>query len=195
MRFLLLAMMMAVCGCSPSAKEDYVPLAVGDEWTMGATVVSATGHALECIARRQIEGAVERDGKIYFRSRSTMEGMPTKVEITKLVRKDEKGFFSIEEAKKGAVEQTEIVLPLKVGNTWKRTMGSTSVTDTVIGVESVSISGKTYDKCYRIRSVTADNSLTEDFWQAPHVGDVKSVITYGSGAKITLTLKEFKPGK
>ncbi len=98
-------------------------------------------------------------------------------------------------ADKAAKEQAEVVSPLKVGQSWERIAGPTTVKNVVVALETVTINEKTYDNCFHIRSTSADSSVTEDFWEAPKIGSVKSEILYGSGGKISLTLREFKAGR
>jgi hypothetical protein len=195
MRYLLWCLIVALLGFPALAENEYLPIAVGNEWKMKATLVSPTGELSEGTAHRKVEGTVEKDGKTYFRSRTSIDAGPMKHEYTKLHRKDEKAFYFLDESKEGAAEQVEIVLPLKVGTTWQRTWGSMSLTETVVGIETVTISGKAYENCYHIRVTSPDGSYTEDYWEAPNVGSVKSKAVYGNGGKVTLTLKEFKSGK
>ena len=162
---------------------------------MTAFVTTPDGKLSEGIARRKIEGTVEKDGKTYFRTRTSMDASPIKGESTMLVRKDEKAFYSIDESVPGSVEQVEIPLPLKVGATWTRKRGPLTITDTVMGLETVSISGRKFENCYHIRSIASDGSSSEDFWEAPNVGSIKSKIVYRNGMKITLAVKDFKIAK
>jgi hypothetical protein len=195
MRYVLWCLIAAVYGSSAMAGDEYIPLTVGDEWTMASTSVSPTGQVSEGVARRKIEGSVEKGGKTYFRSRTWTESEPAGMEHTELVRMDAKAYYSIDEKKPDAVEQIIMVLPLKIGATWQRTLGSMTATETVIGLETVEISGKVYENCYHIRLSTANGHYTENFWQAPNVGNVKDDVVYGNGLKMSCTLNEFKPGK
>jgi hypothetical protein len=190
----LLALALAWGVFSPLAKAEYIPIAVGDEWTMAATFVAPSGKTTEGLIYRRIETADAKDGKAYVRSRTWTAGLAKRPDSTKLLRKDANAVYSIDESTSDSPEQIEAVLPLKIGSTWQQTAGSQTLTNTIVGREAVEISGKTYEDCYHIRISTVDGSYTEDFWEAPRVGNVKSIITYGSGAKLILTLKEFKSG-
>jgi hypothetical protein len=194
MRCAFLILMLATGAFSASAEGEYIPIAIGDEWTMAAAMVSPTGLITKGLVRRRIESAAEKNGKAYVRSRTWTVGMQKMTESTKLLRKDEKAVYSIDESNGDSTEQIEVVLPLKAGVTWQQTVGSKTMTNTVVGLESIEVSGKTYENCYHIRISSADGSYTEDFWEAPRVGDVKSIIAYGNGAKLTLTIEEFKSG-
>jgi hypothetical protein len=194
MQRVLIAVMAAMTVLSTLARGEYIPIAIGDEWTMAATMVSPTGQVTKGHVRRRIERATEKDGKAYVRSRTWTVGMQRMTESTKLLRKDEKAVYSIDESNGGSAEQIEVVLPLKPGITWQQTVGSKTMTNSVVGLETIEVSGKTYENCFHIHISSADGSYTEDFWEAPRVGDIKSIIAYGNGATLTLTIEEFKSG-
>jgi hypothetical protein len=194
MRILLLALMMALCGCSALADDDYYPLHVGDEWTMTITIVTPAGKTTEGIVHRKTESTIERDEKTYYRSRFWSEGLPTKIEVFTLFRKDEKRAYSMDEKNLDAIEQVEALLPLKVGATWHHTFKSDARTDTVIGMETLEIAGKTYENCWHIRSVNSNESHIENYWQAPIEGIIKSEVV-SNGIKISIVIKDFKPAK
>jgi hypothetical protein len=176
-------------------QSKYLPLHTGDEWTMDVVITSDKGSVIKATARRKIEDSVVLEGKTYYRTRTSMEGLSTPSEYTKLVRKDDSGFYSIEGEVNDAKEQREIMLPLTVGQRWNRIRTGVTINDSVIGVETVVVAGKTYENCYHIRSEIADKGFREDFWEAPNIGGVKSEIVYADGVKMILTLREFKPGK
>jgi len=199
MRFLLLALMIALCGCSPSPSpspdDDYCPLALGQEAISTMTIIYPDGKMIEGILRDTIESEVVRDGKTYFRNRELTEGVPNGLNYTELLRKDEKAKYSIDERTRNAVEQIDDLLPFKVGSTWQHTVNGNRLTLSVIEQSKVEVSGKTYDNCFRIHVVSADDRTVEDVWRAPHFGVVKVEVAYGNGVQMTVALKEFKPGK
>jgi hypothetical protein len=176
-------------------QSEYIPVKPGSEWTMDVVLTGPTGKVNKAVGRRRIEDVVEKDGRKYVRSRTWMEGGPSPMEYTKLIRKDADGLHTIAEDGKNGKEQTEIPLPMKPGATWKCDARGVTLNETVIGIESVKIGDKTYENCFHIRIESADGMYREDFWEAPKVGGVKSEIAYGSGGKIALTLREFKTGK
>jgi len=194
MRRALLILVVALGALPTFVEAEYIPIAVGDEWTMAMTVISPNGQVTEGVFRRRIESADAKDGKAYVRERTWTVGLAKRTELTKLLRKDVNGVYSIDESVVGSAEQVEVVLPLKPGAMWRQTVGAKTMTNTVIGLESVAVPGKTYENCFHIRISSADGSYTEDFWEAPRVGIVKSTVVYGSGLKITLTIQEFKSG-
>jgi hypothetical protein len=194
MHRVLLTLIVALGALSHIAEGEYIPIAVGDEWAMAAAIFSPTGKATECVVRRRIESAIEKDGRTYVRSRTWTVGMPKRTETTKLLRKDTNGVYSIDESIADSSEQIEVALPLKAGVTWQQIVGPKTLTHTVIGLETIEVFGKIYANCYHIHTSSADGSFTEDFWEAPRVGNVKSMILYGNGMKFTLTLEEFKAG-
>ena len=195
MRYGLWILVLPFLGFSALAGNDYLPLAVGQESTMAVTIAMPDGSVMEGTAHRKIEGNVLKDGKNYFRCRTWFEGMPFKAGSTKLVRKDEKAVYAIDERTAGSVEQTIVVLPLKVGAAWERMVRGMVVTDSVIQREDIDISDKIYKNCYHIQSTWSDGKFRKDSWTAPSVGTVKEQTAYADGLTFTYTLKEFKRGK
>jgi hypothetical protein len=195
MRYLLWSVIALAMGASALAEDEYVPLVLGTEWVMAGKVEAPTGRVSETVFHRRLEGTVDRGGVSYFRLRTWTEGLPKNYDSTKLVRKDDKAFYSIEDMEKDIPEQMELTLPLKIGATWQRKATAGMMTVTVVGLESISVSGKTYENCFHLRSVMADAKFTEDFWEAPGVGRVKSETVVADGAKVSMTLTEFKPAK
>jgi hypothetical protein len=173
---------------------EWFPLAEGCTWTMEARLVSPNGNVTPTTAHRVIEGVVERDGHKYNRVRTWMDLAP-KNQVTKLIRLDETGVYTVDENEKGATEQREAVFPLKIGETWKRMSKTSALKDALIGVEPVTVGDSTYDNCLHFRSTSPETKFSEDRWEAPGVGSIKSVMNFPNGAKILLTLREFKPGK
>jgi hypothetical protein len=206
MRYLVIltaAIALAAAGCSrksppaPTANQaDYLPFAEGHEWYMDAAMETSTGEVKKGTAHRVFEETVKQDGHTYIRSRTTIEFPPfPKQEYTKLVRKDEKGFHAINETNPGSREQVEIPLPLTVGHHWERTDGTRTLRDNVVGIETLEIGGVVFRDCFHIHSEAANEKMTQDYWEAPNVGNIKSVSVLPTGARITVSLHEFKPGK
>jgi hypothetical protein len=194
--FPLHCLLLAFAVLSPAAEEaEYLPLASGHEWIMDVTVTGPDGAVSKGAARRKIGSSEKRGGKEYLRITTIIEKPLKPSNTAKLTRKDETGVYIIEASDPESKEQTEIVLPLKVGQTWKKSFEKKIFTDTVIGLESVKVQGKTYANCFHIRTTSSDGSFTEDYWEAPGIGSVKSEMVYGNGGRIVLTLREFKPGE
>jgi hypothetical protein len=197
--FILPALTTAFSAYSALAGSEYYPLKVGNDVTWAVTFYSVAGTRFEGAAHRRIESTVEKDGKTYFRSRVWFEGLPGGImalaQYTRLDRKDDKAEYSIYETIEGLAEQIEVVFPLKAGAKTYKVQNDMFFTNTVIGLERVEVSGKTYENCFHMRSSSSDGSYVEDYWEAPVVGNVKSEIVYGSGFSMTLTIKEFKPRK
>lgn len=176
-------------------QSDYAPHAEGHEWVMDGEITYPNGEKESVTGRRKLAGPVEYDGKTYLRSSTSLEGGPKRPPYVKPTRRDATGLYSVEENVQDAKEEPEILFPLKEALTWRRSFGTQMSTHTVLGVETVTIAEKKYEECFHIRSVTDKSDVIEDYWVAPSIGAVKSVITYGNGEKLTLTLREFKPGK
>ena len=94
-----------------------------------------------------------------------------------------------------AREQMESPRPLKVGQRWNLMMGESTVINTVIGFENLTVGGKVYENCCHIQAQWFNGRFTADYWKAPNVGSVKYEMVRSDGARMTATLKEFKPGK
>jgi len=193
MGFVLSILMMALPGSAALAADDYCPLAAGQERTMEVSIVMPDGSVILGTAHRKIEGAATKNGMSYFRRRTWFEGMPFKPGSTKLMRKDEKALYSVDEQTPDSVEQVTLLLPLKVGSTWQRIVRGMAVVNTVVNKEAIEVSGKTYRNCYHIQSTWSDGRYTKDSWEAPNIGTVKEQVAYADGLTFTYTLKEFKP--
>jgi hypothetical protein len=189
-----------VCGFSALGEDDYFPMHVGNEWTYAAKNVFVTGEIREGTYKVKIQDIVENHGKTYFRASHLFKNERSSRASYMLYRKDDMGLYQLGE---GAIELTErlyFVLPLKVGATWRRFddqfgMINDNATITVIGLVPVEIAGNSYINCFHIRSTGADGKVVEEFWLAPNVGYVKSEQVRRDGARSTLVLKEYKPGK
>lgn len=191
MRFLFLILTMAVSAFSAHGEDDYYPLHDGDEWTM-STIFSRDGTVTKDTFHKMIEGTQEVNGKIYLRMITRFgNGEVDRSQAPGLFRKDEKALYQLIQAG----ESVDIVLPLKVGGTWRRQRSANIITDTIIGLEDVRIDGIAYHKCYHMQTTSADGKFKEDTWYAPGIGPVKCHIVWANGDELTETLKEFKLGK
>jgi len=175
--------------------RDYFPVSKGAAWVADARVESALGSVLTGTAKVVSEEEVEKEGKRYVRERTVWDLEKVHNEFTKLTRKDETGVYSIVEGVTETVEQKEVPLPLKVGAMWSFTVNGKVLQITVLGIENVTVAGKTYEECYHIRKTLPGTRFTEDVWEAPKVGAIKSESVYEDGTKMIFTLREFKPAK
>jgi hypothetical protein len=173
---------------------DYFNSRTGDEWTLDAVISLPDGKVLNATAHRKIEELVTKDGTTYFRARTWMEGLPNRSESTRLFRKDAKGAYSVSEADKDAKEIVEMQFPLKPGKKWKLDDKGQLSTAIVVGIETLTIAGKTYENCVHLRVEASDGKI-EDSWEAPKIGTIKDNTVLPNGVKFALTLKEYKPGK
>jgi len=186
----LLTLCIARPGCAATANVEYLPLAVGMRYVMDLEAVDPAGKTTRGKAYRQINQRVERDGKVYFKTRTWAEGGPFPVDYTKLLRKDATGMYSVDERNSNGREQREIALPLKLGSKWEWTAPMGVLKCSVVAKEFISAGGKQYRDCFRIKQESADGKYTEEWWEAPGVGSVRSIMRV-SGGTITLTLREF----
>jgi len=101
---------------SVSAADVYFPLASGMEWIYEFQVIALKGDTTNGVLHRKIGEAVQHNGKTYFRSHTWLEGgRPFPMDYTKLVRRDDGGFYSIDERDPKRVEKQGGRLPLEVG--------------------------------------------------------------------------------
>lgn len=183
-----------VAAVPDTSDERYLPLAEGAEWTMNLHITAPDGKELKGTAHRIVKGPVERDGKIYFRLFTTLrpDGLPPQSQ-EKLVRKDSKGFHTLNISIPGAKEEAEVPLPLKVGLTWE-TQFPVPAKHTVLAKETITLGDKEYADCFKVKTESKDGQFSEIFWEAPHVGSIKSEFNQGP-LKFKLTLRDWKPGK
>lgn len=176
MRYLIWCLVAICVRSSVLAESDYIPLAVGNHWQMSAKRESSIGPSTDSLFHRRLEGTVEKEGKTYFRVRMWSDG-PTKGEVTEYVRKDNEGYYTTRDLDKTPPER-ELILPLKVGAASERKVLGRTMTITVVGLESVTVSGKTYENCFHIREVVPEEKYTKDTWLAPNVGVVTTVSSF-----------------
>jgi len=191
----LLASQPLTRAADPAPGDDYEPLALGQDSLMTATQIGPDGAKQVGTAHQRVEEAVMRNGQIYFRFHTWTEGWLENPDFTDLLRKDEKAFYRLLEDQPDAVEEIDLVLPLKVGNSWSHKGLIGTLKTTVLEQEDVTVNGKTYSKCFHTRTVAADGSHTEDSWDAPGVGTVRSDTVFKGGARILLEIQNFTPGK
>lgn len=125
MRFLPLLLGFVLTSISLAADQsEYLPLSEGCEWTMDAVLISPQGEKSTATGRRKVAATEQRGGKTFHRTRSWVEGGPFPMEYSKLTRKDDTGFYSLDPKDADAKEQTEVLLPLEVGKSWQRVGGA-----------------------------------------------------------------------
>src|SRR4051812_513979 len=111
----VIAAFVVIVASARADQGDYFPLASGMEWIMDLQVISPKGDKTNGVLHRKIGEAVEHNGKIYFRSHTWLEGgRPFPIDYTKLVRRDDAGFYSIDERDPKRVEKQGGKLPLEV---------------------------------------------------------------------------------
>jgi hypothetical protein len=175
-----------------ASEPQYLKIVPGREWIHDVIISSPDGRIEKALGRSSVGEAVIRDGKTYYRNIIALEGGPNPFTMVKLVRKDESGFFTISESENASTEQMEVKLPLKVGLIWERPFGHLLLKEKVIGLETISIGEKSYKDCFHFRSESEDGSYIEEYWEAPHIGCVKSETTIKEGSRFTWLLREVK---
>jgi hypothetical protein len=176
-------------GGSP-ADFDYFPGGDYSEWTMTKVITARDGTTKTTTSHRKNDGHVERNGKMYLRTLDWSDDMSFLGSI--LTRIDEAGVHVINERDPSAKEQLCTIFPMQIGLTWRYRIGSETIKNTIVGKESVEINGKKYADCFHTHSAAIDGKFTEDEWDAPKIGPVKSLIRIANGTTILLTLLEFK---
>jgi hypothetical protein len=188
----LLAYLFILSGTTTSAEDVYFPLTGGMEWIYKFQVVSTNGQESNGVLHRKIGEAVQHNGKTYFRSHTWLEGeRPFHMDYTKLVRRDEAGFYSIDERDPKRVEKQGGRLPLEVGKKWENKVEGGVLQTTVLAKEDVNFGGKVYKNCYRIRIASPGGEYLEEFVEAPGVGSLTSKAKRLDGTWI-MTLQEIK---
>src|SRR5258708_30669077 len=92
----MIAMFALGISVSRAANDEYFPLASGNEWIMELHIISSNGDKSNGVLHRRIGEAVQHNGKTYFRSHTWLENSrPFAMDYTKLVRRDDAGFYSI----------------------------------------------------------------------------------------------------
>jgi len=191
MRFLSVFLFPALTASTVAAEQaNYWPLSEGDRSTFLVVRIQFDGRRPMKNNEQLVLKQEEFEGKRYFRVRTT-NGSPS-IHVDKLVRKDTTGVYFIDPEEKDAGEQTELLLSLKIGQSWTNVVKKEIRTQTVIGIESVSAAGTEYKDCYHIQSVSKDAKRTEDYWLAPNLGIVKGEVQVDNQITERRSLKSFK---
>ena len=192
-RRLLLAAVLAVGVIDVAAfggDEVYFPLEVGATREMYVLVMPPNKVVSFASAERKTLEKVKRDGKEYFRQRTSIRGGGMDQAYTALVRVDEKGVHVIDERHADAREEIDIRFPLEIGKTWT-SLRDREIVWRVVGVETVKIKNKTYEDCLHLRGEAKDGKYIEEKWIHKGVGDVKVDIRMDK-IRVMMALREFK---
>jgi len=174
---------------------EYCPLGEKMEWVMEVKFISPNGNVETTTGHRRLVQKESWGGKDYFIEQSWTDRGGGGDGVQRYIRKDESGVFTYNPNFTDEGQQKIVVLPLVVGSSWTHLDVPIHVKSTVVGTESLAIAGTTYENCFHIHVTWKNGSRTEDYWEAPTVGTVKSEIAYQSGRKEIWTLREFKAGK
>jgi hypothetical protein len=189
--FLVLARAQAADG--PETQSHYFSFHQGDQWVLEVTLIAPDGKEMKATIHRRIGEEVQRNGKTYFRFYDHRDE-PTKMEHTFLRRRDAIGVFSLDDGDEEAEEQPDALFPLQPGQSWEAKDKDGGVKVSVVGVESVTIEGKSYENCFHIRFVH-ENGNIGDQWEAPDFGPVKYIGRKLDGTKGVFALREFRPAQ
>ena len=111
-----------------------------------------------------------------------------------LDREDVEGIHTIDLREKNPKDALKIPSPLMLGTKWTRDNGKTQISYELIAIEDVTIDGKTYQSCYKIKAEAKDGSHSELAWMAVGLGTIKSDSVWSNGRKLSVTLRDFKIG-
>jgi len=157
------------------AETNYFPIITGHKWTMNAHFESGKdieqGHAYhEILEKEKIKG------KEYYKQINTI--IVKNKEISRLesyTRIDETGLYML--SGKDKVEYLDTPLPIKVGNNWKYTAYEDEFTVKVIKIGKVEVNGVTYENVAHLHKLNKKGNYKEDYWIAPDLSTIKSIIT------------------
>jgi|GEM_PF-3177739 len=176
-------------------EEDavYCPMAEGAEWVFD-WVISAPGEVRRDEMHRVQGSSVTLGGKVYGKQRTWSGNAEPPGTPEELVRQDATGFYGLEPNANGGKEYCLVPFPLKPGTSRQTfTVDGVPSEIRVLGVETVTAAGKTYEQCYHLQTTAA--GMTDDSWLAPHVGLVQSRVALSDGTAMFGSLRSFTAGK
>ncbi len=183
-------------------RSDYLPVADGMRWDYAIEL------DLENNVRKQKKLTIRYDGeeiingKKYFKRYSSSDGASEN--LGGYDRKAEEGLFTVPASDKDKPEFLDVPLLLKVGETqtFNWNVGQLPYTRemTLLGMETLSLSGKTYKNCLKFSQKLwyekdAAKVVVMNFivYYAPNIGKVKKVDTVGDKTMMTSNLINYEP--
>lgn len=188
--YISIAMCLIVMAELDAANPEYCPGKEGSEWIYTYDTYSADGSKRSGLMHRILGRAVVVDGKTYNEESILPNGRP-QANVPKILRrKDENGVYT-RSTELSAAEVLSCKLPLEIGARWKAGKRRDEI-HTVTTVESVTVHGKLYEQCYRISVRNTSGDLIQEYWEAPDVGNVKTVASKLDGSKTIIQLREMR---
>ncbi len=175
---LLVPVVLFLVGCG-GGEKDYWPVTVGNIWNY---------QQIDNITAPETTFADTSTMKVEVTKETTLDNNTAVFEIiesgegwtdTSYWQKTDEYLFWYDD-KSDTEPDTSLVFPLEEGNTWNVHKDS-SYTETmrVMGKESVTVPGGTYDDCWKGMAIYTDGTIAETayVWLAPDIGWVKMTST------------------
>ncbi|MEO0088986.1 MAG: hypothetical protein ABIK56_00435 [candidate division WOR-3 bacterium] len=169
MKKILLGLVISIImiSCKKEKKvADIMPLNLGNYWTYQRLVVEDGDTTLSDTFKMEVN-AQNSDTFYLIGSLFTLEELPEKPEeeTVKVIISD-----SLLLTYTNDEPDTQLVLPLKVGKSWKV---NEEFTAEVISIEEVNIGDKQYSDCWRIKYQNEDGDIQKELWFKEEIGIVK----------------------
>jgi hypothetical protein len=166
---------------SPSG---YFPLRDGLRWeyTMNWAIALLGNGSGRMVIR--INGSEQIGDHMYFKSVTTVTGLPGAEDETNYYRLTDQGLYQVRSQHKTGGEFLAVPLPAKEGASWKVRAAGMDLSYSVEAIETVEISGGSFPKSLKLRfSGSVDGNSVEGYEQyAPGIGLLRGMQKYGNGA-------------
>jgi hypothetical protein len=196
----LLAIFFSWSACTQQGGEDYLPVGDGMKWEY-ATETCIDGKCTHGSVTTRYAGEEIISGRKYLKRYSSKDGGTE--QLVSYDRKAKEGLFGITAQYKDTPEQLVLPLIFKVGQTYMYTSYvpvRTTTEATILGKEVLSLTDKTYEKCYTFSFKTV---YEEGDWKgaqsegisylAPNIGLVKTFMHVPNKVTFTMTLTTYEP--
>ncbi len=183
-KILMVLGIISIVGCKKEKKtEEIMPLKVGNYWNYQRIIVEDNDTTLKDIFKMNVNYQ-NNDTFYLIGSLFTFEELPDKPEeeTTKVIFY-ENFLFTYTDDK----SDTQLILPLKEGNSWKV---NEEFTAEVIGIEEVNIGIEKYLNCWRIKYQNEEGDIQKELWFKEGIGIVK-FRREENGEITNLELKEY----
>ncbi|MEO0096672.1 MAG: hypothetical protein ABIK78_01080 [candidate division WOR-3 bacterium] len=163
----LVTISIIIISCKKEKKvTDIMPLNLGNYWNYQRLVVEDGDTTLSDTFKMEVN-TQNKDTFYLIGSLFTFEELPEKPEeeSMKVIFYDSLLFTYTDDE-----PDTQLVLPLKEGKSWKV---NEEFTAEVISIEGVNIGDKQYSDCWRIKYQNEDGDIQKELWFKEEIGIVK----------------------
>ncbi len=163
----LVTISIIIISCKKEKKvTDIMPLNLGNYWNYQRLVVEDGDTTLSDTFKMEVN-TQNKDTFYLIGSLFTFEELPEKPEeeSMKVIFYDSLLFTYTDDE-----PDTQLVLPLKEGKSWKV---NEEFTAEVISIERVNIGDKQYSDCWRIKYQNEDGDIQKELWFKEEIGIVK----------------------